>query len=744
MVELDYKQLKWDCNIKSDSSCTLDKVVLQDRFINSFEIGMNIEGRHIFVNNCLVESDDLIASLIKRFDNRPVPGDIVCVNNFNNPNTPMIISLPRGYARKLEKDMREFKKEILRADEDIEDEVKKDLGKEFSKLERLALKSKLKIEMGDDPLSYNYSSTVQINSSEENEVFKHNTNQFQEKFTNQFIRTVVKQKLKGKEWEDYLQDVFKKRIIGCVDELKEKYSCVDRLGKYFDALKSYLFEEKLQLEDDKKASPSELLVNVLVDNSKLKKAPVIFESNPSHENVIGKLQEKFRIGQSSDNTEFLKLIAGSLIKANGGYLVIDLEDLLSDATTEFNALKNALFNGKVKISNTASSILSGSIDTEEVEIDTKVILKGNSHLYRRLCNYDSTFKELFKTHADFDSTVENVPKNQKKYSAYVKTFAKDKGLLKVEDSAACALVEHASRIAEDKRKLSTDVDVLTDILEDASAAAKKKGRKTLIRADIQTAIADDFTRKTLVYTKEQEWIDQVSLIEISGSKIGVANGLLITDLGDVEIGAPQRISTMIGVGKEGIVHPDVEAEFAGPILKKSTHIIEGYLLGKYCKDKPLLLSAKVTFEQNYNDTDGDSASLIELLTVLSALSGMPIKQNIPVTGSVDQFGNVQPIGGVNYKVAGFYDTCKLKGKGTLTGDQGVMIPEKNVDNLMLRPDIVNANKGKKFHVYTAKTVDEAINTLFDGADAEKVHNLASAEIYRLCNAYAKFGKDKRD
>ncbi len=741
MVELNHKQVRKQINITiPKKTCTLDEVLSQTRIVKSFEVAIACPERNIYFINPPNNCEELIYALIKRFDKKPVPNDLVCVNNFKNITNPMCISLPKGYATQLEEDMRDFKNKLLCADKDITKSTLKDFKKDFLSLKKLASKLDLKIEM-KNPFNYTYA-PKKVLTQDMQGAFEKKAAQFQEQIVKQFIKKIVHKKLKNKDWEDYLEDAIDDKMKSNLTALKDKYSKFDQVVTYLQGIEFHMFDKKNILSDDEKADPCELLVNILVDNKKYKRAPIIIEDKPSYDNLIGKLQEKLRLTSTTDGTAFLKINAGSLVKANGGYLVVNIDDLFRDQTggTAFEAIRSALLTKRIKIENSNGSILGESITPQDIQIDTKVIFTGSQETYSILCSIDPDFRKLFEEHADFARKVTNSKTNQTKYCGYLKQVTLEKKWLNLSSSAYCALLEQSCRLIDDQKYISTDLDSLISILEEANLNAKKSAKKVIKRKDIEDTIMSQFLRKNLVYEKEKEFIKNWTYLSVSGKKVGQINGLVVSEANNVTFGVPERITAKVGVGNSGILYPDIEAELTGPILNKSVHIIDGYLTGKYCKDKPLQISARITFEQCYEQVEGDSASSTTIYALLSALSKVPIKQNIAVTGSVDEFGNVQIIGGVNNKIEGFYDICKKK--GPLSGEQGVMIPKHNMSDLMLRPDIVNAVKEGKFHIYAVKSIDEGLEIL-TGMPAKYVHKKANAEIERLGTAYEKFGKNKK-
>ena len=450
-------------------------------------------------------------------------------------------------------------------------------------------------------------------------------------------------------------------------------------------------------------------VNVVVDNSDCKGAPVVMETNPTYQNLIGRTEKEAQFGALI--TDFTMIRGGSLHKANNGFLIIPVEDLLRNPFS-YEALKRAIRDKNIVIEEPQERygfISTKSLKPEPIPLDIRVILIGNPYLYQQLFILDTDFSELFKVKAEFDTTMERTEENVKKYAAFVCTLCEKENLKHLEQSALAKLIEYSQRIAEDQQKLSTRFAEVGDIIREANFYAVQEKSDAVTEKHVKKAIEEKIYRSRLIQEKIQEMITRgVLLIDTDAEKIGQVNGLSVMGLGDFAFGNPSRVTASIGLGREGVIDIEREAKMGGPIHTKGVLILSGYLNQKYAQDKPLSLSARLVFEQSYGGVEGDSASSTELYAILSALSGLPIKQNIAVTGSVNQKGEVQAIGGVNEKIEGFFEVCKAVG---LTGEQGVMIPESNVQNLMLKEEIVDAVKAGKFHIYSAKNIDEGIEVL---------------------------------
>jgi len=450
-------------------------------------------------------------------------------------------------------------------------------------------------------------------------------------------------------------------------------------------------------------------VNLIVDNSDLQGAPVVMELNPTHQNLFGRIEKEAQFGVLT--TDFTMIRGGSLHRANGGYLVVPAEEVLRNLFS-YDSLKRALMNECITIEETGERM--GFITTKglrpaPIPLDVKVVLIGNPLLYHQLYLLDMDFKELFKVKADFDITMDRTDENERKYAAFVCTLCQKEKLRHLDASGVARIVEYGSRLAQDQQKLSTRFGEVADIIREANFYAIQDNIEYVTATHIKKTIEEKVYRSNLIQKKIQEMIERnILLIDTDGKAVGQVNGLSVMSLGDLSFGVPSRVTASIGLGREGIIDIQREAKLAGPIHTKGVMILSGHLVEKYAHDKPLNLSARLVFEQSYGMVEGDSASSTELYGILSALSGIPIKQSIAVTGSVNQKGQVQAIGGVNEKIEGFFEVCKAK---SFTGEQAVLIPESNVQNLMLKEEVVEAVREGKFHIYPVKTIDQGIEIL---------------------------------
>jgi len=457
------------------------------------------------------------------------------------------------------------------------------------------------------------------------------------------------------------------------------------------------------------ASFARFTVNVIVDNGDAKGAPVVFESNPTYLNLFGRIENKIVYGMAL--TDFSMIRAGSVHRANGGYLVVDALDMLRNPFS-YEALKRAIKNKEIKIEDVLEQyrlISTAGLKPEAIPLDTKVVILGTPNIYYLLYNLDPEYSELFKVKADFDSRMARTEENIKKYAHFIADSQKSEKLLPFDRSGVARLVEFGSRLADHQEKLSTRFSTVSDLMREAHYWAKKDNANFVRGEHVTRAIKEGISRANRIEERIMEaTLEDTLIIDTSGEKVGQVNGLAVLDLGDYSFGKPSRITARTHVGKAGIVNIERETKMSGKIHEKAIFIIASYLGSKYAAQKPISLSASITFEQLYEMIEGDSATCAEMYALLSSISSVPIKQSFAVTGSMDQNGDVQPIGGVNQKIEGFFDLCRQRG---LDGSHGVIIPKRNVKHLMLKEEIVEALKDGTFSIYSIDTMEEGLEIL---------------------------------
>ncbi|MEX1382584.1 Lon protease family protein, partial [Lutibacter sp.] len=531
---------------------------------------------------------------------------------------------------------------------------------------------------------------------------------------------------------DYLHDI--------------KNDIINNLNEFLDGSD---LQRKVPLSKNKRFLKYQ--VNVITDNSDLKGAPIIMELNPTYNNLFGKVERESDMGTYITN--FTLIRGGALHKANGGYLIIPLKELLSNYFS-YESLKRALKNSEIvieDISELYGFLSTKSLKPDPISLNVQIILIGSPRLYYLLYELDEDFKELFKVKAEFDTSMDYSTQNIKDFAGVIYKLEQENKLLPLDEKAITCVVEQASRMVHDQNKLSIKFGDISNFLIEAHHYAKIDGTDKITLKHINEAIDAKYYRSNLIQEKINEMIKRNQLmIPLGGFEIGQINGLSVLNLGDITFGKPNKITASIATGKKGLVDIEREAKLAGPIHTKGVLILQGYLLEKYAQKKPISLFASLGFEQSYSEIEGDSASSAEMYVILSSLSQLPIKQGIAVTGSINQKGEVQPVGAINEKIEGFFEVCKQVG---LTGEQGVVIPKSNEQNLMLKQEIVDAVKEKKFHVWSVSTIDEGIQILL-GHPAGKqlknksftknsVHYLVDKRIDELNKNIKKFSELKK-
>jgi lon-related putative ATP-dependent protease len=450
-------------------------------------------------------------------------------------------------------------------------------------------------------------------------------------------------------------------------------------------------------------------VNVLVDHGQSQGAPVVYESNPTYDNLTGRIEHMAQMGALV--TDFNLIKAGALHRANGGYLILDARQVLLQPYA-WDGLKRAIRAREMRIEplGQALSLISTlSLAPQPVPLDVKVVLIGERLLYYMLYQLDPDFGELFKVEADFNEEMPRTPENNRLYARLIVTIARREQLRPFDRGAIARVIEHSARLSGDAEKLSVHLLSISDLLREADYWASVAGNGAVTAGDVQRAIDAQIHRADRLQEQVQDQIRRGTiLIDTTGARVGQVNGLSVVGLGHYAFGQPSRITARVRMGEGKVVDIEREVELGGPIHSKGVFILSSFLGARYAAERPLSLSASLVFEQSYGSVEGDSASMAELCALLSALAQVPVKQAWAMTGSVNQHGEAQPIGGVNEKIEGFFDVCRARG---LTGEQGVIIPASNVQHLMLRHDVVEAVQAGQFHVYPMRTVDDAIELL---------------------------------
>ena len=482
-------------------------------------------------------------------------------------------------------------------------------------------------------------------------------------------------------------------------------------------------------------------MNLLVDNSDKTEPPIIFENHPNFSNLFGRIEKKFF--QGGFFTDHTMLKAGSLCLADGGYLIVNLLDVLMEPGV-WQKLKRVLKSGVLRIEELSEYFgfpASISLKPADIPINVKVIAIADIQLFNLLTYFDEEFLSVFKVRAEFNHEMEANPENLSAYTGFIAFCCQKEGLLPFDKTAVAKMAEFGIRIAGNQKKISTQFGKIKNLVIEASYWAKKDEAQAVRAEHVEKALKEKIKRTSLLHEKSQENIIEGTLLIDTGGppKVGQVNGLVVYEMGELWFGRPSKVTAKTFIGKEGIVSIEREVKFSGPISDKATFILKGYLASKYAQDKPFSLSGTLCFEQSYGPIEGDSASIAELAAIVSSISKIPINQSFAVTGSMNQDGDVQPIGGVNDKIEGFFDICEKRG---LTGEQGVVIPYSNIKHLMLREDVIEAVKNHQFHIYAAKTADEAMELLMD-KDIREIDGAVNERLREVIKIISETLKDQQ-
>ncbi len=505
-----------------------------------------------------------------------------------------------------------------------------------------------------------------------------------------------------------------------LDDLREKYRVNRRIPAFLSEVEEDILgnlreflgqtqETPILMEGMDRASfLDRYKVNLIVDNAETPGGPVVEEANPTYSNVVGRIERKSRFG--AFYTNFTMIRSGSVLQASGGYLLLNALDVLRNPFT-WDALKRIIKKNEVNIEDLIElyGFGTGGIKPEPIPVSLKIIMLGSPWLYYLLYYYDEDFRDIFKVKSDFDTRTESSSDEKMRYANFVANMVKNDGLLPFDRSAVAGVVDYAVRLAEKKNKLSLRFSDLTDLVREASFWAVKAGSAAVSAGHVDKALDEKVYRSNLIDERMQElFTEGTIMVNVEGSVVAQVNGLSVYEIGDFAFGKPSKITSRVYLGKAGVLDIEREAKLSGRIYNKGVLILSGYLSGVFAQEKALSVSATLAFEQSYGEVDGDSASAAELIALLSGIAETPVRQDIAITGSINQRGEIQPIGGVNEKIEGFFSVCRNRG---LTGDQGVIIPQLNVKNLMLKKEVVEAVKEAKFRVYSVRTVNEALEIL---------------------------------
>lgn len=752
--ELSYTQLKKSCDPASFKFKTTKELepftgtIGQARGIKAMEFGLNIDikgynlylegptgiGKTIYARNKL----EAIAKT------KPVPDDWCYVYNFENPNEPITISLPAKMGKEFTNDMAQFI-------ENIKVEIKtafnnQDFATEKANIEKSVEEKKIKMieklnkdaarqgfEIKNTPSGIYFLPMINgktLTEDEFNALDEATKSEFERRSVEIQKETIdVMSKIKelerkaNEKMSSWQNNIALFAVSIQINELRNKYKRFAKIQTFLKDVQKDILSNLTEFIAEPQPQPQmpmprndvlkpwqKYQVNLFVDNSNLEGAPVIIDSNPSYYNLFGKLEYENTYGTL--RTDFTLIKPGLIHKANGGYIVLQIRDLLTNPVI-WDSFKRILRTKLIYVDTLKdyqmNTVAIASLKPEPIPVNIKVLLIGPSNVYYQLLNFDEDFKKLFKVKVEFDEEAPRTDANMFKIAQFIHNFCEKEKAPHFNAGAVAEVIEYCSRSVENQNKLSTQLNDITELLGEACTWAKMDGAKTVTAAYVKKAVVERIER---INKYDQRLVEMIQngtiMIDTDGQKVGQINGLSIMSIGDYSFGKPAKITANTYVGKSGIVNVEREVELSGTSHSKGVMILAAYIGEKFAQERPLSLTASLCFEQMYNGVDGDSASSTELYAILSSLSDLPIKQNIAVTGSVNQKGEIQPIGGVTDKIEGFFSICKLRG---LTGEQGVMIPYQNIKNLNLNDDVIKAVKDGMFHIYAIKNIDEGIELL---------------------------------
>ncbi len=764
--EVTTEELRWRCDPDRLGITTTDdvrptkEIIGQERALKALRLGLEMKyaGYNVFVTGFSGTGRmTTIKRMLSELKRREIAlYDRCYVHNFKNPDQPILITLPAGQGNKLRLAMldlvaeliknipasferKRYKEERKRTMEHFQDRQQSVLRDFEAKVKEKgfeviqvqvgpAMRPDITPVVNGQPVSFDQLDAL----LKQGQVTKEQIEQFaKDRATLEAQMESVFRELRNieRKAKESVHEMAQRFILPVVkesiDEVREMFND-EKLGRYLDDVQEDVLTNLTRFRPhDEQPQGQALLemagvppeeddfleysVNVVVDNSHTKGVPIVIETNPRFKNIFGTIEREVdRTG--TWRTDFTLIKPGSLLQADGGYLVINAIDALVEQGVWQN-LKRTLRNGLLEIQTLETGLFgaSSAFKPESIEIDVKVIMLGDAYIYFLLYEQDEDFKKIFKIRADFDVEMPKLPQTIKRYISFIKMICDDEKLLPFDATAVSGVIEYGARLSGTQKKLSTRFNIIADVLRESCYWATKEKSAVVKRSHILKALDERTERVKLAEDKMLEVIEEGSvMIDTSGSVVGQVNGLSVYDLGEYMFGLPTRITARTSLGKRGIINIEREAAMSGPTHNKGVLIISGYLHSLFAQTKPLTMNASITFEQSYGGVDGDSASSTEIYAILSSLSGLPLRQDLAVTGSVNQKGEIQPIGGVNQKIEGFFKVCKLRG---LTGSQGVIIPHQNKKDLMLREDVVEEIRKGNFHIYAVRTIEEGISLL---------------------------------
>ena len=794
---LHYSQLYHACDISLFSFKTtkdiepLEHLIGQESALEAVDFGTNIQqdGYNLFVMgpSGSGKHSTLTAFLETKAKSEATPSDWCYVNNFKDHHKPIAIELPSGKAYKFKDDIDELidmLKSILPTvfDSDNYRSEKESINQKYMDLQS-DIFTYLQEEANNHSVVMNTTSPTHVTfipvidgkilspeefqaiKGEEKKKIKKNMSNFEAIVKEQLHKVGELNKALLKEFKELDKKTTREAVESLIDEVRRKYKESKKIVEYIDALQNDVIhnvQDFLAKLDDINIPPfmrefytpsfARYQVNLFISQNSNKSAPVVYENNPTHQNLIGKVEHLSQIGTLI--TDFSMIKPGALHKANGGYLILDARKLLMKPFA-YEELKRVIRSKEIRIESMAqeySLVSTTSLEPEPIPLNVKIILIGERIIYYLLYHYDHDFKELFKVNADFEDEMPRNDENLDLYARMIGTIAKRHKLLPLNAEAVGRVIEQSSRDVSHSMKFSTHLRTLADLLKEADYWSRKSNHRSIKKDDIEKALSSQIERRNRIQMKLYEQIDEGTImINVSGSAVGQINALSYITIGGHQFGMPSRITARSRIGKGEIIDIQRKVELGGPIHSKGVMILSAYIGSKYAKELPLSLSASLVFEQSYGMVEGDSASSTELYAIISSICEVPIKQNIAVTGSVNQFGEIQPIGGVNEKIEGFFDICMRKDSKAF---YGVIIPDTNIKHLMLKPEIIKSVKKGNFAIYGVKSIDEGISILTGTKAGEinkkgkfpknSINGMVVARLEKLSRKIKKFRHSKDD
>jgi len=767
----------------------LEGVIGQDRAVQAIDFGTSIEsfGYNLFVTGRPGSGrTTTVTDIVRRkAAEEPAPSDWCYVYNFEDANAPQALEFPAGMGPRFRRDMEELVKELGRRLErafegeaysrerkQLTDQLQEAQREEFSKLEELARNHNFTVQqvgqmfgivpmVNDEPLTPEKYEEL---DEEEKKRIDQQGQELREAMTEAMRRLQALEKEIKNELRELDRRIGMLAIGDLFEALRRNYEQQENVVKYLKRVQEDVLAhlQEFLKGDEQEGRPPQLMgiplprapgpwdryqLNLLVTNKPEDGAPVVVEDNPAYYNLVGRIEHRAQFGALT--TDFTLIKPGAFHRANGGYLIMSARDVLLGFMA-WDALKRMLRSQSIKIEDMNQQyrlVSTVSLEPEAIPADIRVVLIGTPLLYALLYHYDEDFRKLFKVQVDFDDRIDAEQTNLMNYARFVATRVREEGLLDFDRRGVAEVARLGARLVEDQRKLASTFSEIADIVREASYWGRRNGGRLVSAEDVRRAVEAKEHRANRLEERLRELIEEDTImIATEGKAVGQVNGIAILMWGDYTFGKPSRITARTFAGRGGVVNIEREVKLGGRIHNKGVMILTGYLGGRYAQDRPLTLNASLGFEQSYEEIEGDSASSAELYALLSSIAEVPLRQDLAVTGSVNQHGEIQPVGGVTRKVEGFYDVCRTKG---LTGSQGVIVPRRNLQNLVLRKDVIEAVAEGKFHLYGVNRVEEGMSLLAgmpmgerqsDGSYPEGTVNARVLEgLDRLAEAWKQFG-----